>query len=102
MAETTKSASGSVAQATVPCCSVDHCDAGDAGCFEAGGKLRGEFFGGQRDDLGPPADGLREGFVDVAAGGERGDLIAVRKLLDDGEGALADGAGGTENGETLQ
>ena len=38
-------------------------------------------------------------MVYVASGSERGDRVAVRELLDDGEGAGADGAGGTENGE---
>jgi hypothetical protein len=41
-------------------------------------------------------------LIDVAAGGERGDSVALRKLLDDGEGALPDGAGGTEDGESFQ
>ena len=80
---------------------VDDLDAGDAGLAQPGGKLLGELFGGQRDELRPPADGLRKGFVDVAAGGQRGDGVALGKLLDDGEGALADGAGGTENGEIV-
>ena len=84
------------------CGAVNHFDAGDAGLLEASGKLAGQLFGGQRDQLRPPADGLRKGFVEVAPGGQRGHLVAVRKLLDDGEGALADGAGGTENGESFQ
>jgi hypothetical protein len=29
-------------------------------------------------------------------------LVTLGKLLDDGEGAFADGAGGTENGESFQ
>ncbi len=66
------------------------------------GKLGGKFFGGEGDDLRAPANGLREGLVDVAAGGEGGDGIALGELLDDGEGALADGAGGTEDGESFQ
>ena len=67
-----------------------------------GGKLPGQLFGGQRNHLRPPADSLREGFVDVAPGGQRGHLVALGKLLNDGEGALPDGAGGTENGESFQ
>jgi len=77
---------------------VNDIDAGDAGLFEARGKLGSEVFSCERDDLGPPADSLGEGLVKIAPGGESGDLIAVRKLLDDGEGALADGACGTEDG----
>jgi hypothetical protein len=61
------------------CGAVDDFDAGDAGLFEARGELAGQFFGGQRDDLRPPADGLREGFVEVAPGGQRGDLSSGRE-----------------------
>ena len=86
----------------MPCGAVNDFDPGDAGLAQAGGKLAGQLFGGHRNDLRTPADGLREGFVDVAAGGQRGHGVALRKLLDDGEGALADGAGGTENGESFQ
>ena len=50
----------------------------------------------------PPTEGLDEGFVDVAAGSQGGHRESLRKLLDDGQGALADGAGGTENGESFQ
>jgi hypothetical protein len=45
---------------------------------------------------------LGEGLIEVAAGGERGYGIAVGELFDDGESALSDGAGGTENGELFQ
>jgi hypothetical protein len=45
---------------------------------------------------------LGEGLIDIAAAGQRCHGIAIGKLLDDGEGALADGTGGTEDGETLQ
>jgi hypothetical protein len=45
---------------------------------------------------------LRESFFEIAPGGESCNRIAIRKLLNDGEGALADGAGGTENGESFQ
>jgi hypothetical protein len=81
---------------------VDSFDSGDAGLAQARGELLGKFFRGQRSQPRTPANGLREGFVDVAACGERGDGIPVGKLLDDREGALPDGAGGTENGETFQ
>jgi hypothetical protein len=77
-------------------------DAGDAGLFEPGGNFVSEFFRGERNQLRPPADGLCEGFVDVAACGERNDGVAIGKLLDDREGALPDGAGRTEDGETFQ
>jgi len=77
-------------------------DAGDAGLAKTGGKLTGEIFRGKRNKVRAPADGLRVGFVNVAAGCERGDGIAIGKLLDDGKGASADGAGGTEDGETFQ
>jgi hypothetical protein len=99
MAETTKSASGRVEQATVPSVPWTTSMPVTPACFELGGELGGQLFRGQRDELWPPANGLREGFVDVAPGGQRGDRVALGKLLDDGEGALADGAGGTENGE---
>ena len=79
--------------------SADDLDAGDAGLPELRGKLRGQLFGGHRDEPRPPAKGLRGGFVEVAPGGERDNRVALRELLDDGKGALADGAGGTENGE---
>ena len=78
--------------------SVRDFDASDAGLPEPCGKLSGQLFGGHRDETRMPANGLREGFVDVVSGGQRGYRVAVRKLLDDGKGALADGAGGTENG----
>jgi hypothetical protein len=77
-------------------------DAGDAGLFEAFVEVGCKFFGGQGDDCGAPANGLRKGMVDVAPGGERGNREAVGKLLNDGEGALPDGAGGTEDGESFQ
>jgi hypothetical protein len=60
------------------------------------------LIGGQREELWPPAKGLLKGFVEIAPGGQRDDRVAVRKLLHDGEGALSDGAGGTENGEFFQ
>ena len=81
---------------------VDDFDSGDSGLPQHAGKLSGMLFGGQRDDLRPPAAGLRKGFLDVAPGRQGGDGVAVGKLLDDGEGALSDGAGGTENCDSFQ
>ena len=81
---------------------VNHFNARNAGLPQAAGKLAGQLFCGQRDHLRTPANGLGEGLVEVATGSERGHLIAVGELLNDGEGALADGAGGTENGESFQ
>ena len=57
----------------------------------------GELFGGEGDDLGAPAEALGEGYVEVLACGEGDDLIAVGEGLADGEGAVADGAGGAED-----
>jgi hypothetical protein len=45
---------------------------------------------------------LREGLFEITSGGQRGDRVSVRELFDDGEGTLANGAGGTENGEFFQ
>ena len=50
-------------------------------------RVAGELFGGDGDDFGMPAEALGEGGVDVAAGGEGDDLIAVGEGLADGEGA---------------
>jgi len=66
-------------------------DSGDAGVAEARGELGGELFCGERNDARTPANGLLKGFFDVAARGERDDGVALRKLLNDGEGALPDG-----------
>jgi len=77
---------------------VDDLNAGDPGGFEALAEGFGDLFSGEGDEAGAPADGLGEGLVDIVAGGEGGDLVAVWELLDDGEGALSDGAGGTEDG----
>jgi len=85
-----------------PLSSVDGLDATDAGRFEPGGEFGSQLFVSQRDQLRPPVNGLREGLVYVAPRGQRGHRVALGKLLDDGEGALADGAGGTENGEFFQ
>src|SRR5579875_3660167 len=82
MAETTKSASAWVAQARC--------------------ELGGQLLGGHGDDLRPPANGLCEGFVEVAAGGESRHGKTLRELLDNGECGLADGAGRTENGKSFQ
>ena len=78
---------------------VDDFDAGDACGLEAGLELGGEFFGGDGDDFRTPADALVEGGVEVLACGEGDDLIAVGEGFADGEGAVADGAGGAEDGE---
>jgi len=49
---------------------VDDFDAGDAGILEPLLQGFGKFFGGERDEVGTPADGLREGFVEVASRGK--------------------------------
>ena len=102
IAETTKSASGSVEQATVPAVPWTTSMPVTPACAEPRSQLRPRALRWPSKPARTPADGLREGFVDVAAGGQRGDGVALRKLLNDGECALADGAGGTENGETFQ
>ncbi len=51
--------------------------------------------------LGPPAEALGEGGVEIVAGGEGDGLVAVGEGLADGEGGGADGAGGAEDGEFL-
>src|ERR1019366_10437831 len=61
-------------------------DPGETGFAEAGGGLGGEFFGGERDDFGLPAEALGGGFVEIAAGGEGDDLVAVGEGFADGEG----------------
>ncbi len=48
---------------------VDELDACDSGLAQARGQLGGEFFGGERNQARAPADGLRKGLVDIAAGG---------------------------------
>jgi hypothetical protein len=97
MADTTKSASGRVEQAIVP--SVPWTT---SMLVMPRGQLRGQFFGGQRNHRRPPAQGLLKGLVDIAAGRQRSDGVALRKLLNNGEGALSDGTCGTENGEMFQ
>ena len=77
-------------------------DAGDSGRRSRPASSSGQLFVGHRDQPRTPADSLGEGFVDIAAGGERRDRVAVGELFHDGEGALADGAGGTEDGESFQ
>ncbi len=81
---------------------VDDFDAGDAGGFEAGGEVSGEFFGRHGDDGRAPAAGLLEGEVEVAASGERGNGETLGEAFDDAEGALADGTGRAEDGNVLQ
>ncbi len=76
---------------------VEDFDVGDAFGIQAGFKDSGQLLRGQGDDLGTPAEALREGGVDVGAGGERDDLVAVREGLADGKGGVADGAGGAED-----
>ena len=49
------------------------------------------MLGRKGDNFGAPAEALREGCVDVGAGGEGDDLIAVREGFADGESAVADG-----------
>ena len=71
----------------------------EAGLAEAAASAAAKFFGGQRDDFGLPAQALGEGLVEVAAGGEGDDFVAVGEGFADGEGALADGAGRAEDGE---
>ena len=102
MAETTKSAFGSVEQATVPSVPWTTSTPVMPACRKPLCQNCGQFFSGQRDDLRPPARSLREGLIDVASCGQRGHAVALGKLLDDGESALADGAGGAENGESFQ
>lgn len=80
---------------------VEDFDVGDAGCLEAALQGCRELIGGERDGFGAPAKALVEGYVNVAAGSEGDDLVAVGKGLADGEGAVADGAGGSEDGEFL-
>ena len=66
---------------------MDRFDSAYASLNQARGELAGEFLGGHGE---------------VAPAGQRGHPVALRELLDDGECALTDGAGGTENGESLQ
>ena len=45
---------------------------------------------------------LRKRFVDIAPSRQRRHPVAILKLLNNGEGALPDRAGGTENGKSFQ
>jgi hypothetical protein len=72
---------------------VDDLYGGDAGGLESLVEGSCKLFRGQRNKTWAPAEGLFECLVHVVAGGERGYLVSVGELLDDGEGALADGAG---------
>jgi len=76
---------------------VNDFDASDPCRLEARGEIGSQSFGGQRDDLWTPAEALGQGYVDVAASGEGDDLVAVGEGFADGEGAVADGAGGAED-----
>ncbi len=76
---------------------VDDFDVGDASGPQACGEGRRRELPWPGRCFGAPAEALGEGDVDVAAGGERDDLVAVGKGLADGEGAVADGAGGAED-----
>jgi hypothetical protein len=84
------------------CAAVDHLRSRDPSLVQALAETGGEFFCRKRDHLRPPADCLGESFVDIAAGSEGRDLVSIGKLLDDGKGALADGAGRSEDGKTFQ
>ena len=55
--------------------------------------MAGKLFGGKRDKTWAPAEGLIVCLGHGAAGGEGCYLVSVGELIDDGEGALADGAG---------
>ncbi len=80
---------------------VDNLNAGNSGRFQAGGELFGELFVCEGHNARTPAKGLHQGFVEVAASGQSGNRVSVRELLDDGEGALPNGAGGAEYGESF-
>ena len=68
---------------------------------EALGEGSGQLFRRHGHDLRAPADALGEGFVEIVAGGEGDDLVAVGKGLADGEGALPDRTGRAKDGELL-
>ena len=70
---------------------------GDSLLLEVAGQSCGQFFGGERDQAWAPADGLLKGDLEIAAGGQRGDGVAIGVGFYDREGALADGAGGSED-----
>ena len=77
--------------------SVNYLGVGDAFGFEASGEGGGQLFGSEGDDFGPPAEALGKGYFEILACGEGDDLVAVGEGLADGEGAVADGAGGAED-----
>lgn len=85
-----------------PLAAVDDLRPGDSSLAEALAEIGGKLLSCHGDDLRTPANGLSESLVDVAAGGDGRYLVAIRKLLNDGQGALADGAGGTEDSEAFQ
>ncbi len=80
---------------------VQDFDAGDAGFAQAEFEGFGEGLGGEGDELGAPGLGLGERRVYIGAGCKGDGGVAVWELLADGEGALADGAGGAQDCDFL-
>ena len=76
--------------------------AGNTGIAQPAGEFRREFFGRKRDQPRTPADGLIEGRVHVSPSDQRGYGVPFRIGINDREGALADGAGRSENSEAFQ
>ena len=76
---------------------MDYVDVGEACFAEAGLEGCGQLFGGYGDDSGAPAEALGEGNLEVLARGESDGLIAIGEGFADGEGRVADGAGGAED-----
>src|SRR5258708_11906096 len=81
---------------------VDNINTFNAGLAETVAELRGQFLCCQRHHLRTPAHGLCVSFFKVPAGSQRSYGVAIWKLLNDGERALSNGAGRTENGKSFQ
>lgn len=68
---------------------------------EAASEFRGELRSGDGDDLGMMAKDVATELLEVAASGEGHNFELIGEGFDDGESLAANGAGRTEDGETL-
>ena len=81
---------------------MNHFDPGDARLGQPSGKLISQWLGSHRNNARPPTHGLRERDLEILSSRQSRYCVSLRKLLDNGKGALADRAGRTENGESFQ
>ncbi len=80
---------------------VSDLDIRGAGLVEANAQVVGVGFGCDGDHTRPPAFGLFERKIEVAASGEGDDLKSVRKRFNHAEGAPADRAGRSQDRDAL-